>query len=96
MTMLRHTLNTETIHIDKQVHKCRGCVVEWFKASATAGGLYHPDRRPNPGSWLRSRFEYLRGNMCKPLSGSYQLWTFYWSNSICVLLELRANKVNKN
>ena len=42
-------INTQAIGV--------GCVVEWFKASATAGGLYHPDKRPNQDCWLRSGFE---------------------------------------
>ena len=32
-------------------------VTEWFKAPATVGGLYHMDRRVNPGCLLRSGFQ---------------------------------------
>ena len=30
--------------------------IEWFKVSAAASRLCHPDRRPNSGFWLRSGF----------------------------------------
>ena len=40
-----------------------GCVVEWFKASATTRWLYHPDRRHNPDCWLRSGFLSPQGRL---------------------------------
>ena len=73
------------------VSRLWGSMVEWFKASATVGRSYHPDRRPDLGCWLRSGFESPRH--CKPLSGFYQLWTLLWSNIICALLGLSANEL---
>ena len=40
--------------------------------------------------WVRIPTEVTR---CKPLLGSYQLWTLHWSDIICALLVLRANKL---
>ena len=69
------------------------CIIEWFKASAIRGGLYHTDRRPDPGCWLRSEFDSPWGRLIVSLfQGSYQVWTLLCSDNTCALLGLRANK----
>ena len=73
------------------------CLVEGFNTTVSAGVLNLPDKRVNPGCWLRSGFESPRRQPCfKPFSGSYQLWTLHWSDILCALLGLRANKLNPN
>ena len=47
-----------------------------FQASATTDGLYHPDRRLNPGCWLWFWFESLWERL---LVSFYQLWTLLLS-----------------
>ena len=62
-----------------------------FNTPASAGGLNLPDKRVNPGCWLRSVFESPQGQLAvinlfqDPIS---------WSDNICALLGLRANKSN--
>ena len=70
------------------------CLVEGFNTSVSAGVLNLLYKRVDPGCWLRSGFESPRRQpCCKPLSGSYQLWTLHWSDITCALLGSRANKI---
>ena len=70
-------------------------LVEGFNTPVSAGGLNLPDKRVDPGCWLRSGFESPLKQLCiKPLSGSYQLWTLHWGDIICALLGLRDNELN--
>ena len=70
------------------------CLVEGFNTLATAGALNLPDKRVNSRLlaevWVRIPTE---ATCCKPLLGSYQLWTLHWSDIVCALLGLRANKL---
>ena len=56
-------------------------------------------KSPGQTSWSRLLAEVLvriptGATCCKPLPGSYQLWTLHWSDIICALLGFRANKLN--
>ena len=69
------------------------CLADGFNAPALGAGLNLTDKQVDAGCWLRSELECSR-TCCKPLLGSYQLWTFRWSDILCAMLGLRAiNKI---
>ena len=43
----------------------RACLAEGFNTTVSADGLHLPDKRADPGCWLRSGFESQRRQLCQ-------------------------------